>query len=98
MFSGIVDILIIPSFQVSHVIDSCFVKLACFNNETFNNSLIITEVSQASAEQRAGRAGRTRPGEFLKYFHNSLTPRPPREVLPPVPRERLPGAATQHNS
>ena len=49
---------------VSHVIDSCFVKLACFNNETFNNSLIITEVSQASAEQRAGRAGRTRPGEF----------------------------------
>ena len=49
--------------QVSDVIDSCFVKLACFNNETFNNSLIITEVSQASAEQRAGRAGRTRPGE-----------------------------------
>ena len=45
------------------MIDSCFVKLACFNNETFNNSLIITEVSQASAEQRAGRAGRTRPGE-----------------------------------
>ena len=74
------------SLQVSHVIDSCFVKLACFNNETFNNSLIITEVSQASAEQRAGRAGRTRPGEsfFLrkfveKYFKYS------RKVLPSVP-------------
>ena len=51
---------------VSHVVDCCFVKLACFNNETFNNSLIITEVSQASAEQRAGRAGRTRPGKCYR--------------------------------
>ena len=48
------------------MIDSCFVKMVWFNPETFVNSLIITEVSQASAEQRAGRAGRTRPGKCFR--------------------------------
>jgi len=51
---------------ISYVIDSCFVKMVWFNPETFVNSLIITEVSQASAEQRAGRAGRTRPGKCFR--------------------------------
>merc|ERR1712142_978850 len=51
---------------ISYVIDSCFVKLAWFNSETYNDSLIITEVSQAGAEQRAGRAGRTRPGKCYR--------------------------------
>jgi len=51
---------------ISHVVDSCFVKLAWFNSETYNDSLIITEVSQAGAEQRAGRAGRTRPGKCYR--------------------------------
>jgi len=51
---------------ISYVIDSSFVKLAWFNSETYCDSLIITEVSQAGAEQRAGRAGRTRPGQCFR--------------------------------
>jgi len=51
---------------ISHVVDSCFVKLAWFNSRTYMDSLIVSEVSQAGAEQRAGRAGRTRPGKCYR--------------------------------
>ena len=75
--------------QVSHVIDSCFVKLACFNNETFNNSLIITEVSQASAEQRAGRAGRTRPGKCYRLCREKDFLKLPLNTTPELQRTDL---------
>ncbi len=59
---------------ITHVIDSCFVKLAWFNTDTYNDSLIVTEVSQASAEQRAGRAGeRVYPPDAL-FFWGSQDP------------------------
>lgn len=48
------------------VIDSCFVKLRCFNPHSGTDSLIIVPVSQASAEQRAGRAGRVRSGKAYR--------------------------------
>jgi len=51
---------------IVHVVDSCYVKQAWFNSDTYNDSLIISEVSQASAEQRAGRAGRTAPGKCYR--------------------------------
>ena len=51
---------------IIHVIDSCFVKQSWFNTDTYTDSLIISEVSQASAEQRAGRAGRTAPGKCYR--------------------------------
>lgn len=51
---------------ISHVVDSCFVKLKWFNPETTIDSLIVTEISKASALQRAGRAGRTRPGKCYR--------------------------------
>ena len=36
---------------IVHVIDSCYVKQAWFNAETYTDSLIITEVSQVTAGQ-----------------------------------------------
>ena len=36
---------------IAYVVDSCFVKLKCFNPETSVDSLIVTEISQASAQQ-----------------------------------------------
>ena len=44
--------------STSHLFFSCFVKLKWFNPETNVDSLIITEISQASAQQRTGRAGK----------------------------------------
>ena len=44
---------------IAYVVDSCFVKMRWFNPDTNVDSLIISEVSQASAQQRTGRAGIT---------------------------------------
>ena len=67
---------------IAYVIDSCFVKLKWFNSNTSVDSLIVTEISQASAQQRTGRAGRTRPGQCFRLcreadFHKLALNTPP---------------------
>ncbi len=47
---------------ITAVIDSGLVKLNHYNPRTYTSSLIETEISKASANQRKGRAGRTQPG------------------------------------
>ncbi|PWN96748.1 P-loop containing nucleoside triphosphate hydrolase protein [Tilletiopsis washingtonensis] len=53
---------------VKYVIDSGFVKLRIFNPRTGMDALSVLPESQASANQRAGRAGRTAPGKCLRLF------------------------------
>lgn len=53
---------------IVYVIDSGFVKQTDFNNETGIGSLKVVEISQASAKQRAGRAGRTQPGICFRLY------------------------------
>merc|ERR1712012_208889 len=53
-----------------------------FNSNTSVDSLIVTEISQASAQQRTGRAGRTRPGQCFRLcreadFHKLALNTPP---------------------
>jgi pre-mRNA-splicing factor ATP-dependent RNA helicase DHX38/PRP16 len=47
---------------VMYVIDSGYYKLTVYNPRIGMDSLQITPISQANANQRAGRAGRTGPG------------------------------------
>lgn len=56
---------------ISHVIDSGYSKLKVFNPRVGMDSLQITPVSQASANQRAGRAGRTGPGDAYRLYTES---------------------------
>ena len=53
---------------IVYVIDPGFVKLRAFNPTTGVESLFVTPVSQASATQRAGRAGRTKPGKCFRLY------------------------------
>lgn len=60
---------------IIYVIDSGFVKLRAYNPVTGIDTLTATPVSKASAAQRAGRAGRTKPGKCFRLytasdFHN----------------------------
>lgn len=55
------------SFSFFKVIDCGFVKLKWFNYKLGADSLIIVPISKASAIQRAGRAGRERPGKVYRY-------------------------------
>ncbi|KAJ8678997.1 hypothetical protein QAD02_014784 [Eretmocerus hayati] len=54
--------------NIVFVIDCGFVKLPWFDVETQTNSLIVAPVSKASADQRAGRAGRVRPGKVYRLY------------------------------
>ncbi|XP_046433860.1 probable ATP-dependent RNA helicase DHX35 isoform X2 [Neodiprion fabricii] len=53
---------------VVYVIDSGFVKIRWFEVETHTDSLIVAPVSKASANQRAGRAGRVRSGKTYRLY------------------------------
>jgi HrpA-like RNA helicase len=50
------------------VIDPGFVKIPHYNATTGLESLVVAPVSQASAKQRAGRAGRVRPGKCYRLY------------------------------
>jgi ATP-dependent helicase HrpA len=56
---------------ITSVIDSGLAKLNYYNPRTFTSSLIETPVSKASANQRKGRAGRTRPGFCYRLYARS---------------------------
>lgn len=53
---------------VVFVIDCGFCKQKVFDPKSRIESLVVTPISQASAKQRAGRAGRTQPGKCFRLF------------------------------
>jgi ATP-dependent helicase HrpB len=82
---------------ITAVIDSGLVRKASFDPRRGINTLLIEKNSQASAAQRAGRAGRTAPGVCLRLWterdHNQ---RPPHD-LPEVLRVDLAETLLQHS-
>ncbi|XP_063933776.1 probable pre-mRNA-splicing factor ATP-dependent RNA helicase mog-4 [Zophobas morio] len=53
---------------IIYVIDPGFVKQSSYDSTTGMESLLVTPISQASAQQRAGRAGRVAPGKCFRLF------------------------------
>eukprot|EP00747_Dinoflagellata_sp_TGD_P158615 gnl/TRDRNA2_/TRDRNA2_177827_c0_seq1.p1 gnl/TRDRNA2_/TRDRNA2_177827_c0~~gnl/TRDRNA2_/TRDRNA2_177827_c0_seq1.p1 ORF type:complete len:903 (+),score=-5.12 gnl/TRDRNA2_/TRDRNA2_177827_c0_seq1:634-3342(+) len=53
---------------IFYVIDPGTCKMNVFNPKTGMESLVIMPISQASANQRAGRAGRTGPGKCYRLY------------------------------
>lgn len=51
---------------ICFVIDCCFAKQTAYNPLTGLGSLLVAPISRASAAQRAGRAGRLRPGHCFR--------------------------------
>ncbi|GFU54840.1 probable ATP-dependent RNA helicase DHX35 [Nephila pilipes] len=74
---------------ISYVIDCCFVKLKCFNMHSCTDSLVIVPVSQASAEQRAGRAGRVRSGKAYRLCTEGEFLKLPNFTIPEMQRSNL---------
>jgi len=71
---------------VVYVVDPGFSKQKVFNPRVRVESLLVSPVSRASAAQRAGRAGRTRPGKCFRLyteasFHNDLLPQTYPEIM-----------------
>lgn len=74
---------------IVYVIDSGFVKLRSYNPTTNIETLTKVPVSQASATQRAGRAGRTRPGKCYRLFPATAFNSLPRTTTPEIQRSNL---------
>lgn len=53
---------------IVYVIDPGFSKQKVYNPRIRVESLLVTPISKASANQRAGRAGRTRPGKCFRLY------------------------------
>lgn len=66
------------------VIDSGLARMADFDTRRGINTLTIQKISQASADQRAGRAGRTAPGICIRLWseadHAGRTPQTTPEI------------------
>lgn len=57
---------------VVYVIDSGYVKQRQYNPSTGMYSLDVVQISKVQANQRAGRAGRTRPGKCYRLYPSIL--------------------------
>ena len=71
---------------VTAVIDSGLARIARFDPHRGINTLLVEKISAASAEQRAGRAGRTAPGLCLRLWTEAEHARRPAQDLPEIRR------------
>jgi len=69
--------------RVTHVIDSGLVKLPYFDPQTGFDRLIVVPSSQASAKQRAGRAGRVQTGQCYRLYTKQFLSQHMLESTPP---------------
>jgi pre-mRNA-splicing factor ATP-dependent RNA helicase DHX15/PRP43 len=53
---------------IVYVVDPGFSKQKIYNPRIRVESLLVSPISKASAQQRAGRAGRTRPGKCFRLY------------------------------
>ncbi|KAL4419831.1 hypothetical protein ABPG75_006929 [Micractinium tetrahymenae] len=84
---------------IVYVVDSCFAKQRCYNPLTGLESLLIAPISKASAAQRAGRAGRVRPGHcFRLCTEEDYESKLPATTVPEMQRSDLSGAVLQLKS
>jgi ATP-dependent helicase HrpB len=71
---------------VTAVVDSGLARMARYDPHRGINTLLIEKISAASADQRAGRAGRTAPGRCVRLWTEREHARRPAQELPEVKR------------
>ena len=74
---------------VRHVIDSGQARVARYDSERGIGTLVVEEISRASAEQRKGRAGRTAPGTCHRLWTESGHLNRPDKNAPEIQRSDL---------
>jgi len=75
---------------IVYVIDPGFSKQKVYNPRIRVESLLVTPISKASAQQRAGRAGRTKPGKcFRLYTEDSFKSDLIEQTYPEILRSNL---------
>ena len=68
------------------MIDSGLARIPRYDPNRGINTLIIEKISRSSAEQRAGRAGRTAPGKCVRLWSQQEHDERPAQELPEIKR------------
>jgi pre-mRNA-splicing factor ATP-dependent RNA helicase DHX15/PRP43 len=75
---------------IVYVVDPGFFKQKVYNPRIRVESLLVSPISKASAQQRAGRAGRTRPGKcFRLYTEKDFVKELEEQTYPEILRSNL---------
>ncbi|KAF8950146.1 P-loop containing nucleoside triphosphate hydrolase protein [Flammula alnicola] len=75
---------------IVYVVDPGFSKPKVYNPRIGIESVLVSPISKASAQQRAGRAGRTRPGKcFRLYTEKNYMNKLEEETQPEILRSKL---------
>ncbi|KAF2828976.1 P-loop containing nucleoside triphosphate hydrolase protein [Ophiobolus disseminans] len=75
--------------HIVYVIDCGYVKLRTYDANLGIETLNIIPVSKASATQRAGRAGRTRPGKCFRLYPKTVFAQLEEATFPEIQRSNL---------
>ena len=74
---------------VVYIVDCGFVKFRAYNPQSGVETLVVVPVSQASSEQRAGRAGRSRSGKVYRLYTGEYYSTLPRITVPEMQRSDM---------
>eukprot|EP00884_Botryococcus_braunii_P015540 jgi/Botrbrau1/266/Bobra.0022s0235.1 len=75
---------------VVYVIDTGVVKQKSYDPQTGMDSLSVVPISRVQATQRAGRAGRTRPGKCFRLYTKAYYEKQmPAETVPEIQRTSM---------
>ncbi len=74
---------------IRHVVDGGLARMARYDAERGIQTLMVEEISRASADQRAGRAGRTAPGTCWRLWTESAHLNRPARNTPEIQRADL---------
>uniref|UniRef100_S4RH71 RNA helicase n=1 Tax=Petromyzon marinus TaxID=7757 RepID=S4RH71_PETMA len=74
---------------IAFVVDCGFVKLRTYDPRRAVDALLVTPASRASAQQRAGRAGRSRPGKCYRLYPESEFAKLPEATEPEMRRSDM---------
>ncbi|KAK2760902.1 hypothetical protein FQN54_002143 [Arachnomyces sp. PD_36] len=74
---------------IVYVVDCGYAKLRAYNPTTGIEVLTAVPISKASATQRAGRAGRTKPGKCFRLYTEQSYESLPEATVPEIQRSNL---------
>lgn len=74
---------------ITTVIDTGYARQTCFNPQTGLNKLELKRISQASAKQRAGRAGRLKAGRAVRLWSKAEFDNSAAEEVPEILRSDI---------
>ncbi len=75
--------------RIRYVVDAGLARMSRYNPRTRTKRLPVEEISQSSANQRAGRAGRLREGVAIRLYDEEDFAKRPRFTQPEIQRANL---------